>query len=372
MHRGVRATNHPAAQQNQAPLPHQPLLLPEGDLVAGVVQSVEPAFGAYIELAGGVPALLHISQVSHERVELMESIFKTGDPVKALVRRAQGRSRGCMQLTTKALELTPGDMIRDPQLVYDTAEETAAALRSALPQAGEVVKGVVLAVKEFGAFVDVGWTEGLLGRRNISHKAVDRVAAVLKAGDQVKAYVLRCDGPGRVELSTKMLEATPGDMLRDPQLVYDKAEETIALRNSRIESFWSQTMVGTVVAGVVQSVKPCGAVIDLGGVTGLLRRRQISHERVFVFEKIVQEGNTIKVMILSQNRKRGRVTLSTKKLEPTPGDMLRDPQLVYDKAEETAKMYRMKRTAEAAASAAKVQPDTSNQQGISDDGLNVH
>lgn len=45
-------------------------------------------------------------------------------------------------------------------------------------------------------------------------------------------------------------------------------------------------------------------------------------------------------MILSQDRDRGRVTLSTKKLEPTPGDMIKDPQAVYEKAEEMAEAFR--------------------------------
>lgn len=55
------------------------------------------------------------------------------------------------------------------------------------------------------------------------------------------------------------------------------------------------------------------------------------------------------VMILSQDRERGRVSLSTKKLEPTPGDMLRDPALVYARADEMAAEFR-KRVAEAEAS----------------------
>ena len=46
------------------------------------------------------------------------------------------------------------------------------------------------------------------------------------------------------------------------------------------------------------------------------------------------------VMVLSMDASRGRVTLSTKKLEPTPGDMLRDPQLVFEKAEEMAESFR--------------------------------
>ena len=60
-------------------------------------------------------------------------------------------------------------------------------------------------------------------------------------------------------------------------------------------------------------------------------------------------------MILSQDRDRGRVTLTTKKLEPTPGDMLRNPQLVFEKAEEMAEQFR-KRVEAAEQSARNQEP----------------
>ncbi|KAJ0691456.1 hypothetical protein HanOQP8_Chr11g0429071 [Helianthus annuus] len=47
-------------------------------------------------------------------------------------------------------------------------------------------------------------------------------------------------------------------------------------------------------------------------------------------------------MILSHDRERGRVSLSTKKLEPTPGDMIRNPKLVFEKAEEMAQTFRQR------------------------------
>ena len=49
------------------------------------------------------------------------------------------------------------------------------------------------------------------------------------------------------------------------------------------------------VQGVVQSVKPYGAFIDLGGVTGLLHVSQISHERITSVDKILAEGDKLKV-----------------------------------------------------------------------------
>ena len=98
--------------------------------------------------------------------------------------------------------------------------------------------------------------------------------------------------------------------------------------------------IGDVVLGVVQAVKPYGAFVDIGGVQGLLHISQITADRVLSVEVVLAVGDKLKVMVLSQDRERGRVTLSTKKLEPSPGDMLHDPQLVFEKAEEMAALFR--------------------------------
>eukprot|EP00882_Tetradesmus_deserticola_P011875 GHRQ01012568.1.p2 GENE.GHRQ01012568.1~~GHRQ01012568.1.p2 ORF type:complete len:124 (-),score=61.78 GHRQ01012568.1:2-373(-) len=55
-----------------------------------------------------------------------------------------------------------------------------------------------------------------------------------------------------------------------------------------------------------------------------------------------QVGDKLKVMILSMDMEKGRVTLSTKKLEKEPGDMLRDPQLVFEGAEAMAETFRQR------------------------------
>eukprot|EP00967_Tisochrysis_lutea_P055278 scaffold69414_cov18-Tisochrysis_lutea.AAC.1 len=64
------------------------------------------------------------------------------------------------------------------------------------------------------------------------------------------------------------------------------------------------------------------------------------------------------VMVLSQDRDRGRVTLSTKKLEPTPGDMLRDPQRVFENADLMAETFRKR--VEAAELSARSDPNSLN------------
>ena len=98
--------------------------------------------------------------------------------------------------------------------------------------------------------------------------------------------------------------------------------------------------VGTVHEGVVQNVKPYGAFVDVGGMSGLLHISQISHSRIENVETVFTAGDKIKCMVLSQDPVQGRLSLSTKRLEPTHGDMLTNPELVYEKAEEMAERFR--------------------------------
>jgi small subunit ribosomal protein S1 len=110
--------------------------------------------------------------------------------------------------------------------------------------------------------------------------------------------------------------------------------------------------VGDVCKGIVQAVKPYGAFVDVGGVSGLLHISQISHDRIVAVENVLSPGDELKVLILSKDAERSRLSLSTKKLEPSPGDMLRNPALVFEKAEEMGRVFRERvAAAEAAAQA---------------------
>ncbi|GAA0172610.1 ribosomal protein [Lithospermum erythrorhizon] len=123
----------------------------------------------------------------------------------------------------------------------------------------------------------------------------------------------------------------------------DEEQSRLVLSNRKaMADSQAQLGIGSVVLGTVQSLKPYGAFIDIGGINGLLHVSQISHDRVSDIATVLQPGDTLKVMILSHDRERGRVSLSTKKLEPTPGDMIRNPKLVFEKAEEMAQTFRQR------------------------------
>uniref|UniRef100_A0A383VAR3 S1 motif domain-containing protein n=1 Tax=Tetradesmus obliquus TaxID=3088 RepID=A0A383VAR3_TETOB len=86
-----------------------------------------------------------------------------------------------------------------------------------------------------------------------------------------------------------------------------------------------------------------GAFVDIDGTagtpgvaTGLLHISQITHERLSSVAQVLQAGDKLKAMVLSVNIEKGRVTLTTKKLEKEKGDMMRNKQPVFDGAEAMA------------------------------------
>jgi small subunit ribosomal protein S1 len=104
---------------------------------------------------------------------------------------------------------------------------------------------------------------------------------------------------------------------------------------------------GDVLAGTITGIRPYGAFLELdGGVAGLLHISQISYDRIDNLETLFTVGQRAKVMILDHDKQNGRVALSTKTLEPSPGDMLRNMEAVFSQAEETAKRYHERMDAE--------------------------
>merc|ERR1711959_293761 len=98
--------------------------------------------------------------------------------------------------------------------------------------------------------------------------------------------------------------------------------------------------VGDVVSGHIQNVTGFGAFVDLNGLAGLLHISQISNDRINTTEGLFQIGEPIKCMVMAVDRERSRLSLTTKKLEPSPGDMIRNRGLVMEKADEMASLFR--------------------------------
>lgn len=83
--------------------------------------------------------------------------------------------------------------------------------------------------------------------------------------------------------------------------------------------------IGDVLVGSVQSIQPYGAFVDLeGGGSGLLHISEVSSSSVQTLDGVLAIGNRVKVMVI--NSQGDKLSLSTRKLESTPGEMLKNPQ----------------------------------------------
>jgi small subunit ribosomal protein S1 len=164
--------------------------LETGQTREGVVRSLQD-FGAFVDL-GGVDGLIHISQLSWERVKHASEVLEVGQRVKVRVQK--------IDPATGRIGLAFRDLMESP---WERAS-TKYAPRS-------TAQGVVSRIMDFGAFVRLEpGVEGLVHISEISHKRVFRVADVLQEGQDVEVLVLSVDPEQqRMSLSLKALEAKP-------------------------------------------------------------------------------------------------------------------------------------------------------------------
>jgi len=103
---------------------------------------------------------------------------------------------------------------------------------------GEVVQGTITGLRNYGAFLELdGGIAGLLHISQISYGRVENPETLFTIGQRAKVMILDFDkSNGRVALSTKTLEANPGDMLKDMTVVFANAEETAKKYHERLEA----------------------------------------------------------------------------------------------------------------------------------------
>ena len=156
-----------------------------GQVVEGTVKNVTD-FGAFVDI-GGLDGLLHISEMSWGRIEHPKKVFKVGDELKVLIKEINGTK---IALSLKFDETNP----------WLNAEEKYAI--------GNVVKGKVARMTEFGAFVELeAGIDALLHVSQISKAHVEKPADVLKVGQEIEAKVVDFNAENKkISLSIKALE----------------------------------------------------------------------------------------------------------------------------------------------------------------------
>ena len=161
-----------------------------GDVIEGTVKNVTD-FGAFIDL-GGVDGLLHISEMSWGRVENPKKVFTVGQKVRVFIKN----------ITDTKIALS---MKFEDENPWNGAAEKYAV--------GNVVKGKVARMTDFGAFVELApGVDALLHVSQISQEHVEKPSDVLKIGQEVEAKIVDFnEEEKKISLSIKALAAPAED-----------------------------------------------------------------------------------------------------------------------------------------------------------------
>jgi len=244
--------------------------LEEGDAIKVIVSNIEP-YGAFVDLGNDIEGFLHVSEVSWDKdIKNPKDYLSVGDEIDVEVIEINPEARR-LRVSYKNLQPKPFEDFLQSQ------------------KEGDVVKGVVTTITDFGAFVKIGKVEGLLHNQDVSWDKGVKVKDVLKKGDEVEVKIIKIDPEQeRISLSKKALEESP------------------------IDRFAKEHKVGDIVKGKIRDIKDFGVFVELqNGVDALIRKEDVSPLKMDELNK----GDEIEGVIVMLDPSSNKIRLSVRKLE---------------------------------------------------------
>ena len=255
--------------------------LEKGQVLEGTVKNIT-TYGVFIDL-GGVDGLIHITDLSWGRVNHPEEIVALDQKLNVVILDFDDEKKR-IALGLKQLQAHPWDALNADLKVGDT------------------VKGKVVVMADYGAFVEIAaGVEGLIHVSEMSWSQHLRSAQdFMKVGDEVEAVVLTLDRDERkMSLGIKQLKADP----------WEKIEETYP--------------VGSKHTAKVRNFTNFGVFVELEeGVDGLIHISDLSWtKKIKPPSEFTQIGSEIEVQVLEIDKENRRLSLGHKQLEENPWDV---------------------------------------------------
>ena len=255
--------------------------LEKGQVLEGTVKNIT-TYGVFIDL-GGVDGLIHITDLSWGRVNHPEEIVALDQKLNVVILDFDDEKKR-IALGLKQLQAHPWDALNADLKVGDT------------------VKGKVVVMADYGAFVEIAaGVEGLIHVSEMSWSQHLRSAQdFMKVGDEVEAVVLTLDRDERkMSLGIKQLKADP----------WEKIEETYP--------------VGSKHTAKVRNFTNFGVFVELEeGVDGLIHISDLSWTKKIKHpSEFTQIGSEIEVQVLEIDKENRRLSLGHKQLEENPWDV---------------------------------------------------
>ena len=250
----------------------------EGATVTGLVKNITD-YGAFIDL-GGIDGLLHITDMSWGRVKHPSEVINVGDEIQVKILKYDTEKER-VSLGLKQLTPDPWELVKNSYKI------------------GMKVKGKVVSLAEYGAFVELGdGVEGLIHVSEMSWtKRVKHANQVVQVDQEVEVQVLEIDGENRrISLGMKQLQANPWLEMK--------------------ESY----SPGTIIEGEVKSVTDFGIFVGIEeGIDGLVHISDFSWtKRVNHPSEMFAKGQKVRAVVLGVDSENERFSLGVKQLESDP------------------------------------------------------
>ncbi len=255
--------------------------LEKGQVLEGVVKNIT-SYGVFVDL-GGVDGLIHITDLSWGRIQHPEEVVKLDDKINVVILDFDDEKK---RIALGLKQLTPHP--------WDAIDESL--------KVGDVIKGKVVVLADYGAFVEVApGVEGLIHVSEMSwtqhlHSAQD----FMKVGEEVEAVILTLDREERkMSLGIKQLKPDP----------WENIEEKYP--------------VGSTHSATVRNFTNFGAFVEIeDGVEGLIHISDLSWTKKIKHpSEITEIGAQIEVQVLEIDKENRRLSLGHKQLEENPWDV---------------------------------------------------
>ncbi len=255
--------------------------LEKGQVLEGVVKNIT-SYGVFVDL-GGVDGLVHITDLSWGRIQHPEEVVQLDDKINVVILDFDNEKK---RIALGLKQLTPHP--------WDALSETL--------KVGDIVKGKVVVIADYGAFVEIApGVEGLIHVSEMSwtqhlHSAQD----FMTVGEEVEAVILTLDRDERkMSLGVKQLKPDPWDSI---EIKYP---------------------VGSTHTATVRNFTNFGAFVEIEeGVEGLIHISDLSWTKKIKHPSEVTEiGASIEVQVLDIDKENRRLSLGHKQLEENPWDV---------------------------------------------------
>ena len=245
----------------------------------GVVTEVVPSGKGIIVLWNNIRVFIPASQATARRGDSLEELVKKQVNFKIIdVNKQRRRAVGSIRAVAK-----------------EQREAAKNAFWANPPQAGDVVKGNVVSLVDFGAFVDIGGVQGLVHISDLAWKRIKHPSEVLNVGEEIEVNVKKVDlEKQKISLGYRKDED-------NPYVVFAKNYE-----------------IGSVCDVKITNLTEFGAFAEIiPGIEGLIHISQIANKRIEKPADVLEKGQTVQAKIINiQTEPKFKVSLSIRELLP--------------------------------------------------------